>query len=125
MGATVADCIAVITPVATQPLTTTGTPVDSERHITVRAHHHLPATTAPQKRAVAPSWHEDHRLFPLLRQLGQSIHQRTTDQSTVSFGELMPHVHHMDRRQRLLGDPLGQTSQMQGPIGMQLHPAVQ
>ena len=37
----------------------------------------------------------------------------------------MPHVHHMDRRKRLLGDPLGQTSQMQGPIGMQLHPAIQ
>ena len=67
MGAAVADLIAVITPVTAQPLTTAGAAVDGERHITVRAHHHLPTATAPQKGAVAPSRHQDHGLFPLLR----------------------------------------------------------
>ena len=96
--ATVLQVFTMVTPVATQPLTPGLAAVNGERHIAVGAHHHLAATAAAQKGAVSPTRHQNHGLFALLRQRRKTIHQGATDQTLVSFGQLMAHVDHMHRR---------------------------
>ena len=90
--------LTMVTPMASQPLASTLSTVDGESHIAMGAHHHLAATAAAQKRAVSPTWHQNHRLFALLWQRRKTVHQGTTHQTLVPFSQLMAHVNHMHRR---------------------------
>ena len=125
MVATGPNLIAVITPVTAQPLTSTTPAMDGQGHVAMRTHHHFPAASTAKKRAVTATGHQHNRLLTLLRQRRQTLHQGTTDQTTMTLSQFMAHVDHMNRRQGLLGDALGQTPKPQRTLRMQLHPAVQ
>ena len=95
MGATVADLIAVITPVTAKPLTSSMAAMHGERHIAVGALHHFTAAATTEKRAVTTAGHQHNSLLALLRQFLQTFHQRPADQAAMSFRQFVPHVHHM------------------------------
>ena len=85
--------------------------MNGQGDIAVRAHHHFPTTAAAQKGAVSTPRDKNNRLFPLVGQGRQTFHQGAADQTPMPVGQFVAHIHHMNRRQRLLGDPMAKTGQ--------------
>ncbi|CAI8180382.1 MAG: Uncharacterised protein [Prochlorococcus marinus str. MIT 9215] len=116
---------AMVTPMATQPLMPLPPSMDSQRHITVGALDHLPTTTAIQKAAVAAPWHQHHSLLACFRQGRQTLHERATNQPTMTISQFLTHVDDMHRRQGLIRDALSESSQRQGAFRRQALPGCQ
>ena len=104
MGAAGFDLSPVIAPVTAKPLTSSMAAMHGERHIAVGALHHFTAAATTEKRAVTTARHQHNGLLAPLRQLLEPFHQRPADQAAMSFRQFVPHVHHMHRRQGLLGN---------------------
>ena len=78
------DLGAMVTPMAAQPLSSSCSTVHGQGHVTVRALNDLATASTAQKRAVSPSGHKDHSLFPLLGQGRQTVHQRSADHTAMA-----------------------------------------
>ena len=85
--------------------------VHRERHIAVRALHHLAAAAAAQKAAVTPAWHQHHRLAAAAGEGLEPLHQGAAHQAPVPLRQLLTHVHHMHGWKRSPADALRQLQQ--------------